>query len=102
MDKKGFELAISTIVIIIVSIAILIGLILILKGSFEDFESGTAPLLETTEGLTIRESCKLACSAENKINYCCKEFDYESEKISCEDSRLEISCDLDCEGFVCE
>ena len=102
MDKKGFELTISTIVIIIVSIAILIGLILILKGSFEDFESGTAPLLETTEGLTIRESCKLACSAENKINYCCKEFDYESEKISCEDSRLEISCDLDCEGFVCE
>ena len=95
-------MAISTIVIMVVSIAVLIGLIFMLKGSFEDFESGTSTLLETTEGLTIRESCKLACSAEDKLSYCCKEFDYESEKISCEDSRLEISCDLDCEGFVCE
>jgi len=102
MNKKGFELTISTIVIMVIGIAVLIGLVFMLKGGFEDFEKGTTPFFETTEGLAIRESCELSCSADDKLRYCCKEFDYEEEQISCKDSRLEIGCYLDCEGFACE
>ena len=102
MNKKGLELTISTVVVIVISVSVLIGLIFILRGGFEEFQSGTKPILESIEGIAIKEACELSCSAENKINYCCKEFDYESEKISCRDSRLEIDCDLDCEDFICE
>ncbi len=102
MNKRGIELAISTIVVIVISVVVLIGLILFFRGGFEEFEVGTKSLLESIEGIAIKEACELSCSAENKINYCCKEFDYDSEKIFCEDSRLEIGCDLDCADFVCE
>ena len=102
MDKKGFELAISTIIIMVISIAVLIGLIFMLKEGFESFESGTNPFLETTGGLAIKESCELSCSAEDKFGYCCREFDYEENKIDCRDSLLEVDCNLDCTEFVCE
>ena len=103
MDKKGFELTISTLVIFIIGISVLIGLILFLNEGFEDLESGTAPLLETTEGIVIREACELSCFAEDKISYCCNEFDYKDEKIFCKDARLELECEFefDCEEFVC-
>ncbi len=90
MNKKGFELAISTIVIMVISIAVLSGLIFMLKEGFESFESGTNPLLDTTNGLAIKESCELSCSAEDKLGYCCREFDYEENKIDCRDSLLEV------------
>jgi len=102
MNKRGFELAISTVVVIVISVSVLIGLIFILQEGFEEFQSGTKPILESIEGIAIKEACELSCLAENKINYCCKEFDYDSEKIFCKDSRLEIACDLDCAEFVCE
>ena len=102
MNRKGFELAISTIIILVISVAVLIGLIFMLRGGFETFESGTNPFLGTTEGVLIKEACELSCSAENKLSYCCKEFDYEGGKVSCDDSRLDIGCALDCEDFVCE
>ena len=101
MNKKGFELAISTIVVIVISVAVLVGLILFLRGGFDAFSSGTTPLLDTFGGIAIKEACGLSCSVEDKLNYCCKEFDFEGKKISCSDSRLEIDCSLDCERFVC-
>ncbi len=101
MDKKGFELAISTFVIFIMGLAVLIGLILFLRGGFENLESGTAPFLETAEGTMIKESCELLCISRDKIGYCCKKFDYNESNLSCEDSRLEVECNLDCTEFVC-
>tara|TARA_Y100000310_G_C20686661_1_gene819430 strand:- start:189 stop:497 length:309 start_codon:yes stop_codon:yes gene_type:complete len=102
MNKKGLELAISTIVIVVISVAVLIGLILFLRGGFEAISSGTNPLLDTVEGMAIKEACELTCAIENRLVYCCKEFDYGDEKLFCMDSRLEIGCDLDCEDFICE
>jgi len=102
MNKKGLELAISTIVIVVISIAVLIGLILFLRGGFEAFSSGTKPILDTFQRTAIKEACELSCATENKLNYCCKEFDYEGEKLFCEDSRLGLYCSFNCEVVECK
>lgn len=101
MNRKAFELSISAIVIIILGVLVLIGLALFLTGGFKDLKSSTDPFFDTTQSISIKQSCELACQNQDKLTYCCKEYNIDNEKISCEDSRLEIACELNCENFEC-
>ena len=101
MNRKAFELSISAIVVIILSVLVLIGLALFMTGGFKNLKSSTEPFLDTTQSSSIKQACELACQNQDKLTYCCKEYNIDNEKISCKDSRLEVSCKLNCENFEC-
>ncbi len=101
MNRRGFELAISTLILLILGIVVLIGLVVFLQGGFGRLKSTSEPFLSTAETSAVREACRLACQGNDKLSYCCKNVTVGKEKILCSDSRLELDCSLDCSGFSC-
>ncbi|MEK6846721.1 MAG: DUF4377 domain-containing protein [Nanoarchaeota archaeon] len=100
-DKKGLELAISTIVIIVISLAVLIGLIFLIKNGFVSFDEGTDPFLRASGASAAREACGIACRAEDENTFCCESLSIGGEEVFCSDSRLGVDCAINCEGFEC-
>ena len=100
-NRKGFELAISTLIIIIIGISVLIGIIYAVTNGFKDLKSSTDPFLDTTQLSSLKQVCSLACQSTDKITFCCSKFSAKNEKIQCSDERLEINCNIDCENFLC-
>lgn len=101
MNRKAIQLAISTLILIILGIAVLIGLIYFLTDGFKTLKSSTDPFLDTTTASAIKTACNLACDSSDKLTYCCEEYEIDDVKIKCKDSRLEVSCDLNCQDFSC-
>ena len=101
MDKKAFEMTISTVVLMVLAVVLLIGLVLFLTNGFKSFQSSTDPFLDTARSSSIKQACSLACQNEDKLAYCCQEYEIDEQKISCGDERLEVDCNLDCAGFEC-
>lgn len=101
MNRKAFELSISAIVIIILGVLVLIGLALFLTGGFKNLKSSTEPFLDTTQSSSVKQACELACQSQDKLTYCCKEYNIDNQKIICTDNRLEVSCELSCENYNC-
>ena len=99
MNKKGFELAISTIILMVLGMLILIGLALLLTGQFKDFQekikgySGSD--LDEVNGV-----CEYQCVAGHKESFCCEEKKLGKLKITCLDERVSSGCEIDC-GGVC-
>ena len=101
-DKRGLEIAISTLVLLILGIAVLIGLILFFRKGLSNFDNGTKPFLENSEAVVVKEACEAACKAGNRFSFCCKNYTVDDQQILCNDSRLEVDCSaLSCEGFRC-
>ena len=94
MNRRGFELAISTIIMIVIGIAVLIGLIIMIKNGFISFGEGTDPFLTTSGASVVREACMIACRAESSVTFCCEKFKVDEQDILCTDSRLKIDCPL--------
>lgn len=101
MNRKAFELAISTLVIIVIGVLVLIGLAYILTNGFKTLSSSTKPFLDTTQASSVKQACSLACANEDKLTYCCKEYDIDNAKIKCNDKRLEVSCQINCKDYNC-
>lgn len=104
MNRRGFEIAISAIIIIIISIAVLIGLILFLKNGFGWFNSGVEPIADTVGLSAVREACNIACSADNAFVFCCEKFRVNDQNWSCTDSLIGVSCPStfgDCAAVSC-
>lgn len=101
MNRRAFELPISTLVVIILGILVLIGLALFLSGGFKNLKSSTEPFLDTTQSTSIKQACSLACSNEDKLTFCCREYEIDEMKIKCGDERLELDCGLDCSAYAC-
>ena len=92
-NKKGFELAINTIVMIVLAVLVLIGVLLIWNqqtGIFSDFLKNLAG---KTNVDSLVASCNSLVTQEAVYNYCCVERDvkYEAdgglkeEKMTCEE-----------------
>jgi hypothetical protein len=101
MNRKAFELAISTLVLLVIGIAVLIGLIYFVTGGFKTLKNSSQPFLDTTQSSSVKQACSFACSSEDKMTFCCKKYLIDKQNISCSDSRLEISCALNCKDFSC-
>jgi len=100
-NKKGVELAITTLILIIIGIAVLVGLVIALRGGFSTLKGSTEPLLDSSEASAAVESCNIACDAGNRLTFCCNEFKINDETLKCNDGRLGISCSLSCDDFSC-
>ena len=101
MHKKGIELAVSTLIVLVLGILILIGLAYVMTGGFKMFKGASQPFIDTTSASAVKQGCLLACTNQDKLTYCCKNYTLDGSKVSCEDKRLEVSCGLHCEGFSC-
>jgi len=101
MNDRGFDVAITTIVLIIIGVAVLIGLVFFIKGGFSFFKTGTDPLLKTQSIEASRQACELLCRSENERTFCCEPIDMNGEDILCTDSKLDVKCNMDCSKVVC-
>ncbi len=96
-NKKGLELAISTIILMILGIAVLIGLIAILVMGWDNFKTQIGAILGS-EISQARKSCEVQCELENSYDYCCEIKD---AGVSCQDDLLKGNCVLDCSEVIC-
>lgn len=90
-DKRGFELAVGTIVIIVLSILLLVALLVIWNkqtGIFSDF-------LENIMGKSNVDSIVAACNTfvakQSVYEYCCVSREIKLDKL--ENSELELTCE---------
>ena len=102
MNRKAIELAITTLILIILGILVLVGLLYMTTNGFNTFKTTTKPFLDTTQSTAIKLACAQACENQDKLIFCCNEYDIDNKKIKCSDSRLEINCELNCASFTCE
>ncbi len=99
MRKRGLQLAISTIVLLILGLLILIAFVLLLTGQFENF-------INTIRGYSgsdidnLSKLCQTQCDLDNKYSFCCEEKRLGKEEITCQDSRLDVDCGVYCSN-VC-
>ncbi len=101
MNKKAFELAISTLILIVLGVFFFLLFVYALTGGFSSFKKATNPFIESESAKAVIQICSDACSNNIKLTYCCQEFDINNEKIKCFDERLEVDCDLNCQDFQC-
>ncbi|MBU1136365.1 MAG: hypothetical protein KJ559_02555 [Nanoarchaeota archaeon] len=103
--KQGFEMAISTLVVIVLGLIVLIALSMAFTGGWKKFY-GKLMDYNVGEIDSLEKICKNSCVLENKNDFCCVEREIsfvkaKTEKIKCTDERLKVECSIDCEG-VCE
>ncbi len=101
MNRKAIELAISTLVLLVLGILVLIGVTYFLTDGFKTLKSSTEPFLDTTQASSIKAGCQLACDNADKYTFCCEKYTIQKEEIRCTDSRLEIQCSLTCADTSC-
>ena len=101
MNSRGFELAISTLIIIALGVILLIGLIYVLSDGFAFLRGSSEPYLDTAESAAVRESCRISCEQGDRLAYCCRNFSVQGMSLSCDDERLELDCSLSCRDFAC-
>ena len=74
INRKGFEMAVSTVILIIIGIAVLIGLIIFITNGFGFLKEGTKPILKTSGVGIVRQACEIACKGEDSFTFCCEQF----------------------------
>ena len=95
-DKKSIQLAISTLILIILGIFVLIGLIFILVLGWDNFKMNISAILGS-EVQQSRKLCKIQCGLESDYDYCCGD----KEGMKCNDEILKTDCELDCSEVFC-
>jgi len=101
MNSKAMEMAISTLILIVIGILVLIGLAYALTGGFKSFRASSKPFLDTSQSSSIKQACSMACENNDKITFCCGNYTIDNKDIKCSDSRLEVSCSINCKDFQC-
>lgn len=102
MNRKAFELTISTLILFILGILVLIALYLALTGGFERFKSATEPFEDVAQATAVKQSCSIACQNNIKLSFCCDKREIDGKEIKCDDKRLEVSCpEITCEANFC-
>jgi len=108
MNKKGAEMTIGTIVIIILALVVLV---VIIYG----FTVGWGNLWQNIIGFgggdvnvqTVVQSCKVDCAVSNEYNYCTKmrqvvfEEGEDARPMTCDGLSKEPGTGLDCDRLVC-
>ena len=71
LNKKGYEMAFSTIVVIILSLMVLVFLIMALTGSFKDFREKIGVYFSSSNVDLVIESCNNLVLQNSNYEYCC-------------------------------
>ncbi len=68
-NKRGMQLAISTIILMILGIVLLIGLISILFMGWDDFKTAIGAALGS-DVARAKRNCAIYCGTDNTVDYC--------------------------------
>ncbi len=100
--KKGLNLSLGTIILIFVLI-VFVGIIaFLLTDGFRSFNLNTNwPPQESAETVTVKAQCIDACNKEDRRTYCCKEYEILGKEILCRSKRLNVTCDINCDAYIC-
>lgn len=94
-NKRGMELAISTIILMVIGIILLIGLISILFMGWDDFKTAIGAALGSDMAKAQR-TCKIQCEMENTVDFCAEKT-VGTEKFKCTDAKIKpVDCILSC------
>jgi hypothetical protein len=94
-DKRGMEMAISTIILLVIGIIVLIGLISIVVMGWKDFKTTIAAALGSDLAKAQRQ-CRIQCGMENTVDYCSDKM-VNKETLKCTDPKLKPEdCTLTC------
>ena len=99
-DKRGIQLAISTLILLILGIIVLIGLVGVLVMGWGDFKTQIKMFLGS-ETASAQKQCKIQCGLDNNYDYCCEEKTIDGEELSCQSDVLKTECVLDCSATTC-
>ena len=101
-NKKAMQLAISTLILIVLGILVLLAIIYAVTDGFDFLRSTTGAFLNSEQVKAAIQICQDACASQIPLTYCCQEFDYKEAKFKCTDSRLDLECPaINCEN-VCD
>lgn len=101
MNTRGFDIAITTIILIIIGVAVLIGFVFFIKGGFSFLKSGTEPILKTQNLEATRQACDLVCRSSNELAFCCESIGMNDEELFCNDPQLNVKCNINCAAVSC-
>lgn len=102
ISRRGMEMAVSTLVMLVIAVLLLLGLVFMLTGGFTRFKNSTEPFVESVESSAVREACRLSCTTQDYRGFCCAEHDLSEESIRCTDARLDVSCSAArCDAVSC-
>lgn len=100
-NKKGFELAMSTLVVIILALVILTVLILSFTGGWQKFW-GTLQNFFISDVESVKKACESACLSGLEHDFCCRQrtVNLGNGKVNliCNDERLKIECEINCQN----
>ena len=114
MDKRGFELVWSTVILIILGLVLLTTIILFFTGATGSFFDTIKSYFSETNVDSVVEGCNIRADANQEYAFCCEKktvkYYLQGEKV-----KEEFSCDelvnkdfiagkineLDCSGRVC-
>ncbi len=112
MDKKGFELAIGTVVIMILAAMLLLFFVLFFTAGSSDFIGKIKSYFSYSNIDSVVKGCNILVDSDSEYSYCCEKKDVkyynEGEKAEGEFSCLELFeknigdvNELDCGGVGC-
>jgi len=94
-NKRGMELAISTIILMIIGILLLIGLVSILFMGWDDFKTAIGAVLGS-DMAKAQKTCKIQCELGNTVDYCADRT-VGKETLKCTDPKIKpADCSLAC------
>lgn len=100
--RRGLEMAVSTLILLVIAVLLLIALAFFITGGFSRFGNTIEPFQDTAESSAIREACLFACRTENSFAFCCTKHTLGDEEIVCADPRLDVGCvTLSCAAVSC-
>lgn len=97
-NKRGMQLTISTLVVIVLAILVLVVLVV-------GFTMGWQQFWERITGYSssdfdnIKSACDTKCVTNSAYDFCCVERDLDGETVFCTDGRFNIDCEINCEGI---
>jgi hypothetical protein len=100
MDKKGQQVSVAGLILIVIGVVVLIVLIIGFTQGF-DFFFGKIDVLPGQELEAVAQSCKVAHKGKLRIDYCSfkeVEVDGEKEFVNCLDTRVDNAIKGDLEG----
>lgn len=102
MNRKAFELTISTLILLVLGVVVLIALIIALTGGLDRFRGTTNSYLDTNQAIAIQQACEIACENDNPLAYCCTNYEINDEMLKCSNSTLQVPCNkINCDAITC-
>ena len=92
-NKRGMELALSTVVVLVISIFLLAGMIYFITANWDKFSNTIKGFLGSERQNAI-DICETQCKLNRDFDFCCATKTVDKQEVTCPE--LNVSCNVDC------